>query len=258
MTNRKMREMENRIRQALEEPYEPTDERIEEIKQRAFEEYQRYLNAHKQDNEKKEKRAQMKRSILRHVVVVAAVAVSFFIFSIIYSVLAPVTVANADNFVRRVAIWINNQLHLGITFYTPINDEKNVTFSIDKAISSIEELKKIVHFPIVYLTESDELILNRIDYSTHDATIEKIALFYQMPDNKAIVITIEPLYERNTTGINNPNTKEINTAIGTVYLWPINEHTSQAFIAMDGSTIRISSSCSTDELEELCYGLLAN
>lgn len=46
-----MREMENRIRMALEEPYKPTDERIAEIKQKAFEDYKQYVKA----QEKKQK-----------------------------------------------------------------------------------------------------------------------------------------------------------------------------------------------------------
>ena len=39
----KKRQMENEIRAALEEPYNPTDERIEEIKQNAFKAYECYL-----------------------------------------------------------------------------------------------------------------------------------------------------------------------------------------------------------------------
>ena len=39
----KKRQSENEIRVALEEPYNPTDERIEEIKQNAFKAYERYL-----------------------------------------------------------------------------------------------------------------------------------------------------------------------------------------------------------------------
>ena len=39
----KKRQIENEIRVALEEPYNPTDERIEEIKQNAFKAYECYL-----------------------------------------------------------------------------------------------------------------------------------------------------------------------------------------------------------------------
>ena len=56
MTKEEMREFENRIRQLEEEPYNPSPERIEAIKQRAFEEYQMYLEIKERKKARKQDR----------------------------------------------------------------------------------------------------------------------------------------------------------------------------------------------------------
>ena len=252
MTNRKMREMENRIRQALEEPYEPTDERIEEIKQRAFEEYQRYMNAHEQAKEKNEKRAQRKRSILRRVVVVAAVAVCFFVMSIVYIALQPSITANADSFVRRIAIWLNNQLHLGITLSIPMDDDTIALSTEEYTFTSLDELSKHTNMPIVYLQENDELKLSKIDVHRDESIIQLVALYYLLSFNETITIYIEPLYMSNSISIDTSLANEIQTTIGTFYLWTDRTH-SRAITILSGSIVTIVSSLSLEDLEDYCY-----
>ena len=68
MNNTDRERIKRRIRSMEEAPYCPTDERIEEIKLRAFEEYERYLRA----NEERKTRKNKKRSILRRAVAIIA------------------------------------------------------------------------------------------------------------------------------------------------------------------------------------------
>ena len=254
MTKEEMREMENRIRQLEEEPYNPSPERIEAIKQRAFEEYQMYLQIRERKRARAKKR---RRSILRRVVVVAAVAVCFFAASVVYSVFAPVFSANANNFVRKAAIWINNQFHLGITFSTPVDDSDKALFSNNNEFTSIDELISAVNMPIVFFNESDDFVIKNIEISNTDEYSKRVSLHYYSPQNEWINIYIEPLYDRNTIGINTSVIKEIITPIGSAYLWTDDEY-SFAFIILNGSETVIKSSVSLEKLEQYCSLLSSN
>ena len=250
MTNRKMREMENRIRQAMEEPYEPTDERIEEIKQRAFEEYQRYVNAHEQANEKKEKCAQRKRSILRRVVVVAAVAVCFFVLSIVYIALQPSITANADGFFHRAVIWINDQLHLGIVINNPV-EEDNLAQADHQSFSSIQELKDAGYWPIICLSENEGLVVDEVELSQVSQVFQQVTIHYTVKDKESISIRLNPLYEINNIIIDKEKTKAIETSIGEIYVWSDTIY-SYATCITNECKITISSSLSAESLELYC------
>ena len=108
--------LEDQIRHMDDAPY-PSPEHIEEIKQRAF---QQYMARQFQQTEVPEGQTTKKGRSAR-VVIIAAAAVCLMVVSFLYSALAPVTVSSANNVVRRAVIWINDQLHLGITFPEPLN-----------------------------------------------------------------------------------------------------------------------------------------
>ena len=254
MTNRKMREMENRIRQAMEEPYEPTDERIEEIKQRAFEEYQRYVNAHEQANEKKEKRAQKKRSVLRRVVVVAAVAVCFFVLSIVYIALQPSITANADGFFRQAVIWINNQFHLGFVVNKPLEVDEQLIPGEHRSFSSIQELKNTGYQMIICLPESEELVVDEIELFQLSNEAQQVTIRYALLKKDMIVIKIDQFNEKNGRGIDISLTKSIETALGKLYLWS-DENYCYALCLTDEYLINITSSLPLEDLERYCKQL---
>lgn len=247
MNKRTQQIIEKRIFDLEHEPYAPSDERIEEIKQHAFEEYDRYLK------EKKEKRQLRNRQLLR----IAAVFTLVFVFlfsSFIYSVLVPATVANANNFVRRVAIWFNNQFHLGYTFSIPVDDSEAVLFDEDKLLTSIEELQASAKMPIVYLPETDVLKLEGIELITQETNWQMVRIRYVSNNSDFLTILLEAVYDYNTIGINPLAVKEIEIPIGTIYLWSDNT-LSYALGIKDGIVYNITSSFSEDYLEKLCQML---
>ena len=238
-----MNRMEQRIQAFDKKPYCPTDERIEEIKQCAFEEYDRFLRVNAKRNKRK------KRGVLRGSVAIAALAVCFLIVSFAYSILAPVTIADANGFVRRTAIWINNQLQLGITFSSPIENIADAALSDEHSISTIGQLKSVAAFPIIYIPESDEIRIERIDLNTTSSNQQETSIWYATIDNKSIVIRNEPLYESNSIGIQATSLKGIDTAIGTVYIW-IEEEKSYAMHFSESSIMYLSCSAPIAELEK--------
>ena len=255
MTNRKMRDMENRIRQAMEKPYEPSDERIEEIKQRAFEEYQRYVNTHELANEKHEKRAQRKRSILRRVVVVAAVTVCFFVMSIVYIALQPSITANADGLFRQAVIWINDQLHLSIVVNDPLEVDEQLMPGEHRSFSSIQELKNTGYQSIICLPESEELVADEIELFQLSNTAQQVIIRYALLDKNMIVIKIDPYNEKNGIIVDTSLTKSIETAVGKLYLWSDTNYC-YALCLTDESIINITSSLPLEDLERYCKQLI--
>ena len=237
--------IEQRIREIEETPYSPSDERIEEIKQRAFEEYDRYLRAENKNTMRKHR----KRSILHRVVAVFALAVCFFVSTFAYSVFAPVTIASANNFVRRASIWINNQLHLGITFSSPVDDADKVVYNDDLTVTTIEELRKIAIFPVVYIPESEIIKIDNIDLNIPSSNQQEISIWYSTIDNESIVVINELLFESNAIDLDTTSLEAIEAPIGTVYSWTDGAY-SYALCFLEGSIMYITSSMSVPALEQ--------
>ena len=207
--------IEQRIRDLEEEPYSPSDEQIEEIKKRAFDEFERS----QQKVNIRVDRKQKQRNVLRRVVTITAFAVCFLVSSVIYSALAPVTVANANNFIRRAAIWVNDKLSLGITFTTPVDNTEQLTYGDELTVSTIEELRKVAKFPIAYIPESEEMRIDSIDISNISPNQQSVTLWYSTKDSESIVVKNEALFDSNTIGINTSLLETIDTPIGVVYTW---------------------------------------
>lgn len=206
--------IERRIRSLEEMPYCPTDKRIEEIKQRAFEEYEQLTRA-KRKNALKSKR----RSILHCVKIFSALVVFLLMGSFAYSVLTPVTISNANSFVRRAFIWINNQMNLGITFLSPIDDANSEKYDNTQTIQSILELQNVTSAPIIYIPESDDLQIKRINLIASSPNQKEINIWYATIDNKTIVIRNVQTFEGSAIRIGTKSLNTIETSVGKVYTW---------------------------------------
>ena len=179
--------LEDQIRHMDDAPYNPSPEHIEEIKQRAF---QQYMARQFQQTEVPEGQTTKRKGILRRVVIIAAAAVCLMVVSFLYIALAPVTVSSANNVVRRAVIWINDQLHLGITFPEPLNiDPDKAEITSYTTFSTLEEAKQRVNLPIIYLMDSGDLKLS--DISANIILDEKIMLFIS---KRLLYISLSFLY----------------------------------------------------------------
>ena len=247
-------ELEDRVHEANEDPYSPTDERIEEIKQRAFKEYSHVLETAKANAvDEKPAGRQKKRSILRRAAIAVALAVCFLAASMLYSALAPVTAANANNFVRRTSIWLNDQLHLGIVFSSPMEDESAATNKDGQAFVSIEDLKNAVNFPIVLFPETENLKISNIEVNTI-SQLTRITIRYTLPDDKILSLKIEPFFENNSVGTDISAAAILDTPVGPAYVWSDGVY-SYALLVLDGSIVNITSSASAEVLSNYCATL---
>lgn len=244
--------LEDQIRHMDDAPYNPSPEHIEEIKQRAF---RQYMARQSQQTEAPEGQTTKRKGILRRVVIIAAAAVCLMVVSFLYSALAPVTVSSANNVVRRAVIWINDQLHLGITFPEPVDSDLGKTDITGYTVfSTLEEAAQHVGLPIFYLKDSGDLALSNI--SVNVVLEEKIILSLTYTNNEDNLTILIYTYENSNinAAFSAANYRTISSAVGDVFVCE-SEDGACAYLFYDGYSIRINTSLDQETLVSLLNNL---
>lgn len=248
MNRKQQRILESMIREVMDEPVKLTEDEIEAIRERARRAYQESMNQERQAQQSRHK----KSGVLRRVVAVFAIAVGLIVTPVLYTALAPVTIGNADSFIRRAAIWINDQLHLNIEFPKPKDENEPVILTEPKSYSSFEAAYKELHIPLVCIAGVEELTLDEIN-----ATQQEEALFvsirYRVEDT-FVKITMEPSLSNRTTDFFTDTASMMETPLGIIYTWE-NETGNHATILIDGYYVELFSTVSMEYFSELCQSL---
>lgn len=252
MNRKQQRILESRIREVMDEPVKLTEDEIEAIRERARRAYQESMNQERQAQRSKHK----KSGVLRRVVAVFAIAVGLIVTPVLYTALAPVTIGNADSFIRRAAIWINDQLHLNIEFPKPKDENEPVILTEPKSYSSFEAAHKELGIPLVCIAGMDELILDEISFFPQEESF-LITIQYRFED-KIVNLYMEPTLtsDTNTYTVNTLAEKPltIETALGTVYAWET-ETRKHAFAFIDRYRVELSSTVSMEYFSKICQSL---
>ena len=248
MNKKEQRALENRIRDVMEESAELTSDEIAKIRERAYLAYQQKI-----ENEKQPAREKRKKSgLLRRAVAVFAIAIGLIVVSVVYSVLAPVTVGNANSFVRRAAIWINDQLHLGISFPKP-EDEENIEKANLNSFSSIEETSKALNMPIVYINHIEGLIYCGSEITSIITDLPILLLHYKI-DNSSISISMEKLHDDDVLSVNREESCSFLSPIGELYVFESNG-INRALTIYDGYIVEIYGSIPKELFQQCCSAL---
>lgn len=229
--------LEDQIRHMDDAPYNPSPEHIEEIKQRAF---QQYMARQSQQPEAPEGQTTKRKGILRRVVIIAAAAVCLMVVSFLYSALAPVTVSSANNVVRRAVIWINDQLHLGITFPEPVDDGSEKKVTSYTVFSTLEEAAQSTDLPIIYLKNNSDIELQSISINPILNGKVSLSILYSDNDQK-ILIAIYPNENSSAASFSAANYRTISSDVGDVFACE-SEDGANAYLFYDDYSIMINSS----------------
>ena len=252
MNRKQQRILESRIREVMDEPVKLTEDEIEAIRERARRAYQESMNQERQAQQSRHK----KSGVLRRVVAVFAIAVGLIVTPVLYTALAPVTVGNADSFIRRAAIWINDQLHLNIEFPKPKDENEPVILTEPKSYSSFEAAHKELGIPLVCIAGMDELVLDEIDV-TQQENWPFVFIKYKVED-KFVNISMEPSSTSDAvTDFVNVLAKEssmMETKLGTIYVWET-EKGDHAFTFINDYYIEIFSTVSMEYFLKICQAL---
>lgn len=250
LNNRKS--LEQQIRHMDDTPYTPTPEHMEEIRRRAFQQYMARQSQPQQQSAPQ--RSSKKRGVLRRAAIIAAAAVCLMVLSFLYSALAPVTVSSANNVVRRAVIWINDQLHLGITFPEPIDtDPHKAEITGYTVFSTLEEAAQRVDLPVVYLKDSGDLTLSSITANVALNGRTVLSIIYGK-DSQIVSIAVYSHQDNSTIFSSASNYRTISSAIGDVFVCE-SEGGANAYLFYDDYSIRISTSLDSSFFESLIHSL---
>ena len=248
MNKQQREELEDMVRQLAEEPYNPSEAHIEEIKRQAFEEYDQIMAA-------KQKMKEKRKSIRRRVVVTAAVIVCLLIGSTVIALLNPLQSGNADNFFRRAVIWVNDQLHLGIELPLLQNEANKAQFEEDSIIAAISDVVETIDYPIVYLKETQDLHFDLITKETEPFSNETtLTLKYTAPDG--IIRIINKLSSAsNITSANFEATITFHTPIGNVIVYETEEF-KRGILVIDNIYVALMGTMSLESFSNYCQNLV--
>lgn len=232
MNKQQRQELEDMVRQLAEEPYNPSEAHIEEIKRQAFEEYDQIMAA-------KQKMKEKRKGTLRRVVVTAAAIICLLIGSTVIALLNPLQSGNADNFFRRAVIWVNDQLHLGIELPVQEKEKSSSEFHASQQINSLREIASSLNTSIVCFGDNDDLCLEFINEDTFSPLPESIVtLRYSTSDG---IINIENQIGTyfNMVNIHSDFVSEINTPVGNLTVWET-ENITRGVLLLDNNFVSIS------------------
>ncbi|MBQ8653815.1 MAG: hypothetical protein IJ507_02665, partial [Clostridia bacterium] len=130
--------LEAQLRNMENQPTAEDMARMAEGEQLAYAEYLRRQAAEAQDAAAKR---QKKKSRRLRTVVVCALAAAFLGLPLLYTMLMPVTVSNANSFMRQATIWINDTLHLNIKIEEPVQGDGRVydTETVEMTFPSVAD-----------------------------------------------------------------------------------------------------------------------
>ena len=246
MNKRQRQELEDAVRQLAEEPYNPSEEHIEEVKQRAFEEYGQRMAA-------KQKTKEKRKGTLRRAVVTAAAIVCLLVGSGVISLLNPLQSGNADNFFRRAVIWVNEQLHLGIELPMP-KDENKAQFHEGYIISSISDIAETIDFPIVCFQDKQDLHFDEIIKEEEPFSNETMVILkYTTPDGMIRIVN-QSGSTFSVTSINSDAVTTIQTEIGNIHIYEA-DASIRGLLTIDNVNATIIGTMSLERFIYYCQGI---
>ena len=248
MNKQQRQELEDMVRQLAEEPYNPSEKHIEEIKQRAFAEYEQIMAA-------KQKMKEKRKGTLRRVVVTAAAIVCLLVGSTVIALLNPLQSGDADNFFRRAVIWVNDQLHLGIQLPLPKEKEDKAQFAEGNVLPSISDVAETIDFPIVYLKETQDLHFDIITKEMNPFLNEiTVTLRYMTPEGTMRIVN----KYGSTSSISSTNsdaTITIETSIGNIIVFETSDFNSGIFM-IDDVYVTLMGTMPIESFLDYCQNLL--
>lgn len=249
MNKKQQRELENKLREATLDVDELTPERIAGIRERAHAAYQQKMT----DKARPKVKAKTGSGLLRRAAAVFAIAVGLIVVSVVYTALAPVSSGNANSFVRRAAIWVNDQLHLGISFPVP-EDEGAVSQLEEQTFTTLKEAVQSLNTPIICIQEDAIQGLSFTSLETVSSENTFISLLSYKLGEKSISISIEPLLDNALIDISQDKVIEFSSPIGTLFILDSKE-ANWAFAYYNGYLIEIYGSVSEDLFLLCCSSL---
>ena len=193
-------------------------------------------------------KAQHRKSLHHRAIAVAVLVLALLVLPVVYTVLMPVTVGNANNVIRSAGIWINNTFHLDIEFSEPIPENESFSDVGDdgiKTFATVEEAAAYLKCPI-YVLDADVTGCEpeNVEVKFIRKDISRITLKYKLFSGEVDIIQ-KPLLDSNVIAAGN-DAETIQCTNGTMYLWKTDEQCHGLYIS-DNWSVHILSSLEKEE-----------
>lgn len=246
--------MEAVAQEMLNAPTDESIERMEEIKERAF---QTYMLRQEQEvatkREKDRAREYVKRGPSPGLMTAVAVALALVLFPLISEMLFPVRVSIADDgWKRTVIIWLNDTFHTKIQVPESVHDDGGISqldVGEERVFHDIDEAARFVGGSLVAIGDdvwkSD---LSSITVQAIDEDIYRVVERYRV-DGIEVVISLKTVLDRQTDAPR-VETYIINTRIGEMFLWS-QEEARYGYMIAGEWVVMVSADCSIEEAQHI-------
>ena len=235
------KKLEARIQSSMNAMDAYDEERMQQVRERAFQEYGRQEATRSPARE--ETRRRKIKSLCRGAMAVCVLALALIVIPLLYTALMPVTVGNAHNFVYTVGIWLNDALHLGFEFEKPVLDNEALD-AVKEAESvqfaTVEEAAEVLGYPIYALGEElADCSLESIEVNHMVDHVFQVTLRYTVESTELSIIQ----RQLPDSGILSPleDTTILQCAAGKLVVWSRGDKY-RAALVKDGWLISITAS----------------
>lgn len=204
------------------------------------------LNA--QAYEKFMQRRKRRGRMHRRIAAVCAATLGILVVSFGFSVLMPNKIGQANNGVKKVALWFGEKLHLDLKFDQPVDDEPLVDVKTEKTFFSIDKALEELKIPIVGFKKEARVELEKIEIATHSERQYLIKSIYSN-NNEQIVLYVECLSDQTTAAVLAEQQIKIATPLGDAICWS-NEEGSRAVLYSEQYSIQVTSNMILDDFME--------
>lgn len=191
-----------------------------------------------------------KKGLCYSVPALCALVIILIVAPVVATILNPVSYSQANQFVRKATVWVNDTFKLGIELPVEEGEEKqlaiqtNVFLSVQDAAAYLE--KEILAFEE---NEATELLSVEV---TDYADVSFVMQNYKF-EGCDVRLTLETVFER-TFEAPKDNAVLLNTKAGAVWMWKM-ENMSRAIGIIDDWSVNIYVYSINDSVEELLASL---
>lgn len=189
-----------------------------------------------------------KKSLGRRLLIAAGAALALMVLSVVYTLAFPVEVGKANNFAKRMTVWVNGVLGREYEVEVPFEDEATVIDTASATCDSVAEVAASIEYPLCVINEAET------GYVFENAEITKFG-------NDRLIVSLEYKKQESSIWITNQygrydevaltfsNSSVVENRFGVIYLWE-NEDYSRGMLPYQDGVVQIKMNSSIEVLNE--------
>lgn len=190
-----------------------------------------------------------KKSLGRRLLIAAGAALALMVLSVVYTMAFPVEVGKANNFAKRMTIWVNGMLGREYVVEVPFEDEAMVIDTTSATCDSVAEVAASIEYPLCVINEAETgYVLEKAEVTNSEYDRLIVNLEYSKQEKKIWITNQYCGYDEAVLTLN--DTMIVKTGYGDVYVWQ-NEEYSRGMLLQNDGIIQIKMNTDIETLKSL-------